>query len=273
MVNVIKATGDKEPFSEDKVKISIQRAGIPDELETQVVEHVKSKLYENIPTSEIYHHITEFLGKSSSYSKAKYSLKQAIMDLGPTGYPFEDFVSEILKEDSYTTKTRSLLSGKCITHEIDVIAQKQNKRIMIEAKFHNEPGIRTDVHVALYTKARFDDLKDKYNFSEAWIVTNTKVTSDALAYALCENLKIISWSYPERDSLRDLIEKFNLHPMTVLTTLSENQKQQLLEKHVVLCKKIMEQPSILDLIDIPQEKKKEVLEEIKAICNSKIHQG
>lgn len=270
IINVIKATGEKEPFSEDKVKISIQRAGIPEELKTQVIEHVKGKLYENIPTSEIYHHITEFLEKSSTYNKAKYSLKQAIMDLGPTGYPFEDFVSEILKADGYTTKTRSLLSGKCVTHEIDVVAQKQNQRIMVEAKFHNEPGIRTDVHVALYTKARFDDLKDKYNFSEGWIVTNTKVTSDALAYALCENIKIISWSYPEKDSLRDLIERLNLHPMTVLTTLSQNQKQQLLEKHIVLCKEILEQPSVLDLINIPQDKKNEVLQEIKAICNSKL---
>src|ERR1035437_1756824 len=125
MVNVIKATGEKEPFSEDKVKISIQRAGIPKELQAQVVLHVKSKLYENIPTSEIYHHITEFLGKSAPYGKAKYSLKQAIMDLGPTGYPFEDYISEILKQDGYTTKTRSLLSGKCVIHEIDVIAKKE----------------------------------------------------------------------------------------------------------------------------------------------------
>ena len=192
------------------------------------------------------------------------------MDLGPTGYPFEDFVAEILKEDGYTTKTRSLLSGKCVTHEIDVVAQKQNERVMIEAKFHNAPGTRTDVHVALYTKARFDDLKDKYNLLQAWIVTNTKVTSDALAFALCENLKIIGWSYPEKEGLRDLVEKFNLHPMTVLTTLSQSQKQQLLENHIVLCKEIIQQPSVLDLIDIPEDKKKNVLEEIKAVCNLKI---
>ncbi len=269
MVNVIKANGEKEAFNEDKVKISIQRAGISKELQPQVVEHVKSKLYENIPTSEVYRHIMEFLEKTPSYERAKYSLKQAIMDLGPTGYPFEDFVTEILKVDGYTTKTRSLLSGTCVNHEIDVVAQKQNERVMIEAKFHNEPGTRTDVHVALYTKARFDDIKEKYNLSQAWIVTNTKVTSDALAYALCANIKVLSWSYPEREGLRDLIEKFHLHPMTVLTTLSGNQKQQLLENHIVLCKEIMEQPSVLDLIDIPEDKKKEVLEEVKAVCRSK----
>ena len=270
IVNVIKATGEKEPFSEDKVKSSIGRAGISKNLQPQVVEHVKSKLYENIPTSEIYHHITEFLETESPVNKAKYSLKQAIMDLGPTGYPFEDFVAEILKAQDYTTKTRSILQGNCIMHEIDVVAQKDNERIMIEAKFHNEPGIRTDVHVALYTKARFDDLKDKYNFSQAWIVTNTKVTSDALAYALCQNLKVIGWSYPENESLRDLIEKLNLHPTTVLTTLSQAQKQQLLANHVVLCKEILADPKILDTIDIDQDKKNRTLEEIKAVCSSKL---
>ncbi|MCL5435451.1 MAG: restriction endonuclease [Patescibacteria group bacterium] len=269
VVNVIKATGEKEPFSEDKLKISIQRAGISKDLESQVIEHVRSKLYENIQTSEIYRHIMEFLEKAPLYEKAKYSLKQAIMDLGPTGYPFEDFVAEILKKEGFTTKTRSLLSGACVNHEIDVIAQKQNERVMVEAKFHNEAGTRTEVHVALYTKARFDDVKNKYNLSQAWIVTNTKVTSDALAYALCANVKIISWSYPEKEGLRDLIEKFNLHPMTVLTTLSNNQKQQLLENHVVLCREILEQPSALNLIDIPEDRKKEVLEEIKAVCGSK----
>lgn len=265
LINVIKATGEKEPFSEDKLKISIQRAGVPKELQSQAIAHVKEKLYENIPTSEVYHHITEFLGKSSTPSSARYSLKQAIMDLGPTGYPFEDFVAEILKKEGYATQLRSILSGKCVSHEIDVIAQRENKRVMIEAKFHNASGTRTDVHVALYTKARFDDIKDKYGLAESWIITNTKVTSDALAYALCENVKIISWSYPENESLRDLVEKHKLHPITVLATLSQNQKQQLMENHTVLCKEISDNPTLLDLLGIAQDKKKEVLAEIKLI--------
>ncbi len=262
VLNVIKATGEIEPFSEDKVRSSIQRAGIQKDLQEQALMHVKKELYENIPTSEIYHHITEYLGKTSSVKSVKYSLKQAIMELGPTGYPFEDFISEILKKDGYATWVRSVLTGKCVTHEIDVIAQKENKRIMVEAKFHNQPGTRTDVHVPLYTHSRFEDIKDKYNLAEAWIVTNTKVTSDALAYSLCVNMRIISWSYPENGSLRDLVDKFNLHPITILTALSQNQKQQLLENHIVLCKDVNE--SVLDLLtDLPPSKKKEILEQIR----------
>jgi len=112
------------------------------------------------------------------------------MELGPTGYPFEDFVTEILKAKGYVTQTRSILLGKCVSHEIDVIAQKNAEKIMVEAKYHNAPGIHTDVHVSLYTKARFDDLKEKYQFSQPWLFTNTKITPDALAYALCVNMAL-----------------------------------------------------------------------------------
>jgi hypothetical protein len=81
-------------------------------------------------------------------------------------------------------------------------------------------GIHTDVHVSLYTKARFDDLKDKYQFDQAWLFTNTKITPDALAYALCVNMGVTGWSYPQNESLRDLIEKHRLYPVTLLSTLS-----------------------------------------------------
>ena len=74
-----------------------------------------------------------------------------------------------------------------------------SKKYMIEAKFHNALGTRSDVHVSLYTKARFDDVSEKYNFDQAWLVTNTKVTKDALDYALCVDMKVISWNYPEKE--------------------------------------------------------------------------
>lgn len=268
MVNVLKSTGGKEQFSEEKLRNSIIRAGIPKQIENQVVSHIETKLYDNIPTSEIYRHIKEFLGSSSRpYSAAKYGLKQGIMELGPTGYPFEDFVAKVLKSDGYATDIRSILQGKCVTHEIDIIAKKENKKYMIEAKFHNGLGIRSDVHVSLYTKARFDDVSEKYNFDQAWLITNTKVTSDALAYALCVNMKVISWNYPEKESLRDLIEKSKLHPITVLTTLSQNEKQQLLNNHLVLSRDICQNPNVLSDLHLPKEKLEKVLAESNFVCS------
>lgn len=268
MVQVVKASGEKEEFSDEKVISSIRRAGIPKELEQQVLSHVNSKLHEGIKTSEIYHHIIEFLGTSSHpFSKAKYSLKQAIMDLGPTGYPFEDFLSQILKTQGYETQVRQILQGKCINHEVDIIAKKGKEKAMIEAKFHNMPGTKTTVHVALYTKARFDDVSEHNDLNRAWIVTNTKISQDAIAYALCMNMKVISWNYPEGESLRDMIEESKLHPITVLTSLSHNQKQQLLEKHIVLCKDICKQPDFLSTVGLPKDQIEKILSEAQAVCN------
>ena len=261
---VIKATGEKEPFKEEKLKLSIQRAGIPTDIQNLVVDHVKSKLYDNIPTSEIYHHISEFLDQSSHpYSRTKYRLKHAIMEFGPTGYPFEDFVAEILKKDGYQTETRQILNGRCVKHEIDIVAEKDGVKSMIECKFHNSVGNHTQVHVSLYTKARFDDLKALHNFNDVWLVTNTRITPDALSYALCNSMKVISWNYPQGNGLRDLIERSQLHPITVLTTLSQDQKQNLLDNHTVLCKDISKN---LNILGLPEDKKKSVLAEAEFVC-------
>lgn len=268
MVNVLKASNKSEPFKEEKVLDSVKRTGIPIKLQKDVVDHIYNKLYENIPSREIYGHVLEFLGSSDyPYSKSKYSLKQAIMDLGPTGYPFEDFVSEILTELGYSTEVRQILMGKCISHEIDIIAQKENKKILIEAKFHNSVGMRSDVRVSMYTKSRFEDLHEKYNISNAWVITNTKATIDAIAYANCVGMEIISWSYPIGRSLRDLIESSGLHPITILTTLPEHQKITLLNQHVVRCKTLHENPEKLDEIGITNREKVKILEEIEYVCS------
>lgn len=268
MISVIKADNSKEPFSEEKVIRSIKRAKIPENIQSQVLQHIKSKIYDGISTEEIFHHIIEFLDISSEpFNRTRYSLKQAIMSLGPTGYPFEDFVAKLLETEGYATKTRQILSGKCISHEIDVVAKKNDKKIMVEAKFHNNPGIRSEVQTALYTKARFDDIKEKNNIDEAWLITNTKTTNDANTYASCVNMKVISWNYPEGEGLRDLVEKANIYPITILSSLNQASKDELFKKHIVLCKNICKNPSILNSLPLSKEDKEKVLAEVKFICN------
>lgn len=268
---VTKADGSREAFSEEKVLLSIKRAGIPEQLQHQVLSNIEEHLREGIPTFEIYQMIIDALSRSEQpYSKTRYSLKQAIMLLGPTGYPFEDFIAKVLQELGYRTKTRQILAGRCVSHEIDVIAEKEGKRSMIEAKFHNSPGTRSEIHVALYVKARFDDIKDKHDLDEAWIVTNTKTTIDANAYADCVGIKVLSWNYPEGAGLRDLIEKSQLHPITMLTTLTPAQKLKFLDHHIVMCKDVIEQPSLLDLVDMSHEQKKDVQDELRYISEEHV---
>lgn len=272
MVNVLKATGEIEPFDDEKVITSIKRAGVPRDLHDNVLSHIKEKIYDNIPTHVVYQRVSDYLGNSPyPYTKAKYSLKQAIMAMGPTGHPFEEFIAAVLQSEGYKTTVGSIVAGNCITHEIDVIAEKQEKdkvkRLMVEAKFHNMPGTRTDVHVALYTKARFEDTKAANQFTEVALVTNTKVTLDVINYGLCAGMKILSWSYPKEQSLRDLVENANLMPITALTTISREKQRILLENHVVLCKDLIAKKNLLSQLTLNHEQTDKVLSEASLLSS------
>jgi len=271
-VLVVKATGEIEKYSEAKVRSSIKRAGISDDLTNQVVAHVETILRKNITTSEIYDHIIEFLYKSPNpAASARYSLKKALMQLGPSGYPFEKFVSHILTKQGYDTKTNQILQGKCVKHEVDVIAKKEDEQFMIEVKFHNRPGARSDLKVALYSYARFSDLNHNPNgnqFSNAWLVTNTKVTSEALDYAKCIGIKVISWSYPDKGNLHELIEQTSLHPITALRSLSTKQKQHLLINNIVLCKQVATMNvGELNQLGFDHSKAEDVIQEAQEVCS------
>ena len=124
----------------------------------------------------------------------KYRLKNAIMELGPTGYPFEHFVGAILRTQGYKVKVGVLIDGKCVQHEVDVVAEKDNKIIVVECKFHRSAGKKSDVKIPLYIRSRFNDIYDKWSADgtlgdkeyEGWLVTNTHFTTDAEKYGKCK---------------------------------------------------------------------------------------
>ena len=275
-INIIKATGERVPYSREKIIYSIKRAGIPDVMRDQVVRHVEEKLYPEIPTSEIYRHITEFLGRSSHpYYEARYSLKRAIMELGPSGFPFEQLVAAILTSQGYRdVQTNIILQGRCISHEVDVLAIKDDRHFLIECKFHNQPGLRTDVKVALYVDARFQDVLstwkaegDRHKLHQAWLVTNTKCSKDVISYASCRDMKITAWGYPDKDNLQEMIEMSRLHPITCLTNLKANQKQQLLSKNIVLVKDLKDNPAVMELLSLSPEKKTGLIRELNFLTS------
>lgn len=267
MVQIIKANGERQEFSREKLVTSIKRAGVPENLQQEVLSHIESTLHEGMKTSELYQHIAEFLSKdTNAYHHAKYSLKQSLMAIGPTGYPFEDYLSKLLTAEGFTTTVRNTVMGRCISHEIDVIAKKGTDTIMVEAKYHNSTGIKTDVHVALYTQARFEDVKEKMQFSKPLLITNTKATTDVIAYAKCVGMDVISWDYPEGDSLRDAVEAYNMYPITAISHLPSTFMRELLEQGIVLCKDICTNPQLIDTLNLPEGEKKQILSEAQFLC-------
>lgn len=275
-IYIIKATGEREPYSREKIIYSIKRAGIPEAMRDQVVRHVEEKLYPDIPTREIYRHITEHLGRSAHpYFQTSYSLKRAIMELGPSGFPFEQLVASILTSQGYRDiQTNVILQGKCVSHEVDVLAVKNEEHFLIECKFHNQPGVRTDVKVALYVDARFQDVLsawkaegDRHRFHQAWIYTNTKCSKDAISYANCRGMKIIAWGYPDQNNLQDMIERSQLQPITCLSSLNTSQKQQLLSKNVVLVKDLKDNSVGMELLSLSPDKKAGLIRELNFLAS------
>jgi hypothetical protein len=232
-IRVKKASGEYQPFSEEKVRSSLQRAGADEALISQILAHLQKKLYDGIPTQKIYREVYHLLNQLKHPLSLKYNLKEAIMSLGPSGYPFEKFVAGVLARQDYQTQTNQVIKGRCISHEIDVIAQKGSQSWMIECKFHNRPGTKSKVKDALYTHARFLDVAQAGQFNQGWLVTNTKVTSQAIKYARCVKLMVLSWDYPPKESLRFLIEKSNLHPVTCLGSLNNDERKQILRSGIV----------------------------------------
>ncbi|MFZ2522530.1 MAG: ATP cone domain-containing protein [Minisyncoccia bacterium] len=272
-IYVVKADGTRQLFDQSKLEHSLKKAGAGSKAVTEIINHVASHLSQDITTHEIYKHAFELLQKEDQPIAIKYSLRRAIMELGPTGFAFEDFIAEIFKQDGYQAETGKIVKGFCVEHEIDVVAWNKEKLIMVEAKFHNELGTKSDLKVALYVKARFEDLmKMKFdyggerNLDEGWLVTNTKFTSTAIEYGSCQGgIRMVGWNYPPVGNLHDMILEAKLHPLTCLVSLNGREKRELLSQGFVLCKTLFEKPELLQSVGITGDRKKEVLDEIDSL--------
>lgn len=275
---IVKASGEKEVFSERKFKRSLKRSGVDDKTIADVTSEIMFSLKEGKTTKEIYKQAFDLLKRYSKSHAARYKLKQAINNFGPSGFPFELFVAELLKQEGYITKTGVIADGHCVKHEIDVIAEKDEDHFMVECKFHNSQNIHCDVKIPLYIQARFDDVATKWKelpehrnkFHQAWLVTNTRFTTDAIAYGRCMDINLVSWDYPEKLSLRERISSSGLYPITCLISLTAYEKSLILAKRVVLCKQLCKAPDILREIGIRNtERIKDILHEAEDLCSSR----
>ena len=275
-IEIIKSSGEKAKFSLNKLKTSLKRIGADQQTINQIIDKVRDELYQGISTKEIYNRAFALLKKKKSYLASKYKLKKAIYELGPTGFPFERFISAILKYSGYKTEVGKVLQGKCVTHEIDVIAYKNKETTVIECKFHNEEGLNCNVKIPLYINSRYNDIKTHWNvnsintstLANGWVVTNTRFTEDALQYGKCVNLYLLSWDHPKNDGLKDRIDRLGLYPITVSTLLTNREKQFLLSRDVVLCRALIGDAFYLDHLGISDTRKIKILNEIKMLCNN-----
>jgi hypothetical protein len=263
---VVKESGERERFSAQKARIALRRVGLSLKESDIILQKLHPKLHDGITTKKIYALLYGLVEDTKPEASHKYNLKRALFDIGPEGYEFEDFIGRLLSLEGYRTELRQTLQGKCVTHEVDVVAAKDGEAYNIECKFHNQPGAKCRIQTVLYVYARFLDLKEGSkkgicrNFTKPWLITNTKFSDDVISYAECMEIPLLGWRYPFKASLETLIDRHKCYPVTVVP-MHRDVLGRLLAKKIVTVFDIPESPQKLaDISGIPIAKAKEIVE-------------
>jgi hypothetical protein len=243
---VIKASGQAEEFNMQKLVDSLIRSGASGDVARDIARKVEGQIKPSMRTKHIFRLARKMLRRYSKAADMRYSIKKSIYMLGPAGYQFEKYFAGILKAYGYSAETNRFLKGYCITHEVDIFIVRDDIGGVIECKYHSNGGIPTDVKTALYVYSRFMDIKRAYELNhenrvsidEGWLVTNTRCSSDAIKYADCVGLKIVSWKHPHENSLERMIENKKLYPVTILSSIKKASLDILFKNDIVLARDI-----------------------------------
>lgn len=274
-MKVTKYSGELVHYDEQKLINSLRKSGADRAMEETIVKEIESELYEGISSKRIYKRAYQLLKNISNVHAARYNLRTALLGLGPAGFFFEKFIAKVMKEQGFQTKLSVTLNGKCISHEIDVLLLKNDVITMIECKFHSGQDAKSDVKVPMYILSRFNDVSNKkYDFfsgkrsiSKCIIVTNNKFTTDAIQFGNCSGLSMLSWDYPQKNGIKDLVDRFQVYPITCLTTLTKAEKDQLLILDCITIKDLIQNPDFLKTIELSHNRIKNILKEANQLVS------
>lgn len=266
---VRKANGEREPFYADKLYRSLVQSGADRETAERITSRVADSILEGDRTQDIYRRAFASLRKVERPVAARYSVKHALLELGPSGYPFEDYLAEIYRVRGYSTSTRLHVQGRCVEHEIDLVGVRGGERFGAEVKYHNNASLKSDIKVALYVQARFEDILAQTAhapYTARLLITNTKFTEQAEVYGACVGMELVSWDYPNRGNLRELIEETGVHPISCITSLSRTHKRTLMDQGIVLCRQVGDHVAELESMGLSPGAISAVLEESATLC-------
>jgi hypothetical protein len=272
---IVKADGSKETFDPRRLASSLERSGAQPFSAERITQNVTDSIAPGTSSKEIYTKAFSLLRKEARPVAARYSLRRALLELGPTGHPFEDFVSHLYRTEGWQVETRKIMQGKCVAHELDFYAshKEQNEFMAAELKYHNDPGYKTDLKVALYVKSRFDDI---FNCDPAVqtcpldrgiLITNTKFTSEAIAYAECAGVELLGWGYPTDNGLFARMSKAKVYPVTALTSLSQAEKRMLIERGTIAVDQVLRDRKLLDPLHLTSEQVGKLLAEADGLLS------
>lgn len=267
---ITKASGEEEIFKTEKLERSLLNAGTDSETINQIIDDINNWIYPGVSTKQIYTRAFSKLKKQHKIQSVPYKLKQAIFELGDSGYPFEVLIGEVFKRQGYSCEVGVVLQGHCITHEMDVVATQGKNQLLVECKYRHDQGKNISIQVPLYVHSRVNDIvkyrKSRNEFMgftfEPWVITNTRFSPDSMQYSKCSGVKLLGWDFPEGRGLKDLVEKYKIFPVSILVNLTMKAKQILLDNKIVTCRQLKDNLKILNEFELSKVKLKRLLREL-----------
>jgi hypothetical protein len=251
-VYVTKADGTRQLFDREKVVKTCLRMGADRKIADEIVGKVEDRLYDGISTSKILQLTFRLLRKYTPEIRHVLDLRRglSLMDSKPE---FETFVQVLLAHNGFEVTPNRLVTGRCVTHEVDAIARKDGVTYFVEAKHHVNYHTPTGLDESRIARAVLEDVTEGFErgrsslkIDRAMIVTNTRYSEHAKRYGKCRNILQIGWSSPTDLSLQNMIEEKNLYPLSCLRGLKSETKMKLVNSGIVLMKQLFEEkPSTL----------------------------
>ncbi len=239
-ISVTKFSGKKEPYQRKKILRTCMRTGLSRNKAEKIVDKVESKLYDGITTKKILNMTLNLLEKEDTSYYSKYGLRQALSELRPDYHNFEKFVQSLFRLQGYDTKWDQIIQGKCIEHQIDVIASKE-QTILIECKHHKNPHRFCGLGDILQNWARFMDIRDKTDkYQNICVLTNTKFSAHAMRFAKPKGMMLIGWGHPKNKGLETMIDRKSFYPVTALK-ISKKSKNILLKNGIIQIFQVIEE--------------------------------
>jgi len=270
---IVKADGSTEVFDPARLVVSLERSGAGVHTAERIADTITNTLVPGVSSKEIYTRAFALLRREARPVAARYALRRALLELGPTGHPFEDFISHLYQAEGWQVETRKMIKGKCVAHEVDLYASHpgENAHLAAELKYHNDPGYKTDLKISLYVKSRFDDIFAcdpsirACPIDRGLLITNTKFTSEAIAYAECAGVELLGWGYPVNDNLFMRMSRARVYPVTTLTGLSRAEKSLLIGQGTIVVDQIIQDRRVLDVLHLPSEQVGELRAEAEGL--------
>ncbi|RLZ06542.1 PDDEXK family nuclease [Faecalibacter macacae] len=272
-MKVTKFNGELVDYNPKALKISLTKSGATKDEVEEVFDLMTPDIFDGIKTQDLYTLAFENLKKYRSSYAARYSLKKALRDLGPEGYYFEKYIKRLMISAGFNAINSQTVQGTAVTHEIDVVTEKDGKLYFCECKFRNDVDAKISVTTPMYFMSRMIDVCDhEYTFfnktlkpTKGFLITNAYLTSDSVNWAAHYNVGMISWNFPEKMSLKYLIDNLAIYPITCLTTLNEEQQKELMKEGCLLVQDIIEKEDYLLSLHLEDSLVAQLVEEAKEL--------